>query len=325
MLNRLNITLEKFMPLMTPTAVVVGVLLSAELKDFRFLVTWIFAAMTFSGSLGSNFRDLGRVIRQPSPIAANLLILHLVMPLNGWGASRLIFPGDLLTQTGFILLFVIPTGVVSMVWVSIYKGNTSLTLALILLDTLLSPLIVPGSLSLLVGARVHMDVWGMMKGLLWMVVIPSLIGMALNQATKGKVKTSWGPRLAPFSKLGLFAVVAINSSVVAPYLKSISTGFLVILALALVTAAIGYALGWLICLPLKWGRENIVALTFNSGMRNLSAGAVLAITFFPPPVVLPVISGMLFQQIMASMFGYLLGRRDARLGRTVPGASSKSA
>lgn len=312
MLIRVNKWLEKVMPFITPTAVLVGIVLSAWLKDYRYLVTWIFAGMTFIGSLGASFTDLGKVVRQPWPIVVNLTILHLVMPILGWLAAKLMFPGDVLTETGFILLFAIPTGVVSMVWVTIYRGNLALTLALVLVDTLLSPFITPAILSLFVGAKVQIDVWGMMKGLLWMVVIPSFLGMALHQLTGGKVKSSWSPNLAPFTKLGLFTVVAINSAVVAPYLKKAGSGLIFTIAAVFVTVAIGYILGWLVSKLLGWGRDVTVAMTFNSGMRNLSAGAVLAISFFPPPVALPVISGMLFQQILASVFGAALHKAESR-------------
>lgn len=312
MLTRLNKSLEKLMPVLTPAAVVTGLLFSAWLHDYRFLVAWIFAGMTFAGSLGSSFADLKKILQHPQPILVNLIILHVIMPLVGWITAKLIFPGDLLTEIGFILLFAIPTGVVSLVWVTIYKGNVALTLALILLDTIISPFVVPYTLSLFVGAHVNMDIWGMMKGLLWMVVVPSILGMALNQSTKGRVKTVWGPKLSPFSKLGLFVVVAINASVVAPYIKDAGSSLISLVAAVLVAVTFGYALGWAATWLLHWEHRDTVALTFNSGMRNLSAGAVLAITFFPPPVVLPVIAGMLFQQIMASLFGFGLGRTAAK-------------
>ncbi|MZQ81457.1 bile acid:sodium symporter family protein [Paenibacillus sp. 5J-6] len=320
MLIRLNKTLEKAMPFITPTAVAVGLIGSVWLHNLSFLVPWIFAMMTFFGSIGSNFKDLQKVMMHPLPIIANFIILHLAMPLLGWGAGSLFFPGDDLTQTGFVLLFVIPTGVVSLVWVTIYGGNIALTLALILLDTLLSPFIVPLSLSLIVGAKVHMDQWEIMRGLFLMVVIPSLIGTFLNQWTKGKIKTTWGPRLAPFSKIGLFVVVAINSSVIAPYLKNMNGQLVKIIVIAFASATIGYLAGWLVSRMMKWEREVTIALTFNSGMRNLSAGAVLAISFFPPPVALPVVAGMLFQQILAAVFGQRLAKSYGINGHTAKAA-----
>jgi BASS family bile acid:Na+ symporter len=308
MINKLNKALEKFMPFLTPTGVALGLIFSAQLHSYSYLAIWIFAAMSFAGAIGSNFKDLGKVMMHPLPIVINFVILHMLMPLVGWAVGSIFFPGDDLTQTGFVLLFVIPTGVISLIWVTIYKGNLALTLALILLDTLLSPVIVPFSLSVLVGAKVQMDVWDIMKGLMYMVVIPSIVGMAMNQLTKGKIKLVWGPNLAPFSKLGLFVVVALNSAVVAPYLSQMNSKLVAILLLALICAPIGYTAGWMASRAFKWSPQVTVALTFNSGMRNLSAGAVLAVSFFPPPVALPVIAGMMFQQIIASIYGTRLGK-----------------
>ncbi|MES7204618.1 bile acid:sodium symporter, partial [Cutibacterium acnes] len=143
-----------------------------------------------------------------------------------------------------VLLLSIPTGVVSLMWVSIYKGNTALTLTMILIDTMLSPFLVPWTLSILVGAKVQMDVYGMMSGLFWMVVLPSIIGMLLNQWTRGALKREWSPRLAPFSKLGLAVVVAINSAVIAPYFIDMSFRVIWIAAVCMLVVVCGYIAGY---------------------------------------------------------------------------------
>lgn len=113
-----------------------------------------------------------------------LLILHLLMPLLAFGTGTWLFPDNPFYVTGLVLAFVIPTGVTSLIWVTIYRGNIVLTLSIILLDTLLSPIIVPAVLKWLVGSSVEMDVLAIMKGLLWMIVIPSRIGMGFNQWMK---------------------------------------------------------------------------------------------------------------------------------------------
>lgn len=41
---------------------------------------------------------------------------------------------------------------------------------------------------------------------------------------------------------------------------------------------------------------------FNAGMRNIAVGVVLATTYFPSKVAMPVVFGMLFQQVLASVF-----------------------
>ncbi|EKN66193.1 hypothetical protein BABA_17332 [Neobacillus bataviensis LMG 21833] len=308
MLQKINKQLEKAMPLLTPVSVVLGVLLSAYLQDLVFLIPWIFAFMSFAGSLGSNFKSLKVVLNHPFPVFLAMLILHVLMPLWASGIGHIAFSDDIYTITGLILGMAIPTGITSFIWVSIYKGNISLVLAVILIDTLLSPVLVPLSLSLFVGQRVELDFISMMKGLLGMIVIPSIIGMVLNQATKGKINVQLGSRLAPFSKISLGIVVMLNGSVVAPYLKNINLKLVGISVAVLFIAMTGYLFSFLLGRWMKRDRDTVITLTFTGGMRNISSGVVIAVSFFPPAVAVPVVVGMLFQQVLASTIGHFLDR-----------------
>ena len=313
MLQTLNSKLEKLMPFITPSAVLIGVLFSGHLSPLTFMVPWVFAFMTFSGSLSSNFHSLHKAFKYPLPLLAALFILHLVMPLWAFGVGHLIFPEDGLTITGLLLAMVIPTGITSFVWVSIYRGNIGLALSIILIDTILSPFIVPASLSLFVGQKVEMNSVDIMTGLLFMVVIPSLVGMLCNQITEGKIKDTLGVHLSPFSKIGIGIVVAINSSAVAPYLRHIDSKLILIACSVLFIALSGFTLSWLLASFLKQGRDTRASLLFTGGMRNISAGAVIAVQYFPAPVAVPVVIGMLFQQVLASLFGFLFHKKEMKV------------
>jgi predicted Na+-dependent transporter len=292
--------------MITPASVIIGVLFASYLKDYAYLVPYIFAFMTFAGSLGSNFKSFKEAISHPVPILAAIVLLHVVMPLWALGVGHLTFNGDSYTITGLVMVMAIPTGITSFIWVSIYKGNIPLTLSIILIDTFLSPFIVPLTLSLIVGQKVEMDVWGMMKGLFGMVVIPSLIAMFLNQMTKGKSKEVLGPPLAPFSKICVGITVVLNGAVVAPYLRNVNLKLMGILLVVFFVAVTGYLFSFLAAKFMKRDRETVVSLIFTCGMRNISAGAVMAISFFPPQVAVPVVVGMLFQQVLASLNGAAL-------------------
>ncbi|MFB6499294.1 bile acid:sodium symporter family protein [Bacillus haynesii] len=312
MLQTINKTLYKIMPLLTPLSVVSGVLLADYFNGLAGLVPWIFAFMTFAGSLGANFQSLKTAMVHPLPMLLALFVLHIFMPVLAWSTGHLVFSGDSLTITGLTLGVVIPTGITSMIWAAMYKGNIGLTLSIILVDTILSPFIVPFSLSILAGAHVEMDVIGMMKGLVGMIVIPSLLGMLVNQFSIPERTARLSANCAPFSKIGLAAVVAINSSVVAPYLKNVDLKFLTIAVTVFLVAFTGYLTAWLIGRLMKRPQEEIVALIFTGGMRNISAGAVLATGFFPPQVAVPVVIGMLFQQVLAALFGHLIARSELK-------------
>jgi predicted Na+-dependent transporter len=308
MLQKLNKQLEKVMPLITPASVLLGVLLSVYIQDFSYLIPWIFAFMTFAGSLNSNFKSLSDVVRHPLPIFAAMILLHILMPIWAWGIGHITFQDDIFTITGIVLGMAIPTGITSFIWVSIYKGNIPLTLSIILIDTLLSPLIVPYCLSLLIGEKIEMDIVGIMKGLVGMIVLPSIVGMLLNQFLKGDVTKKLSTTLAPFSKISIGIVVMLNGAVIAPYLKNINFKLISIIFVVFFIAATGYLFSFFIGKLIRSGRDTIVSLTFSGGMRNISAGAVIAVTYFPPAVAVPVVVGMLFQQILASFTGHFLAR-----------------
>lgn len=112
------------------------------------------------------------------------------------------------------------------------------------------------------------------------------------------------------------SVVAINGSVVAPYLADFNWKLAGLAVIIIFLASFGYALSYFIARLLGWNEADQVALVFNGGMRNISAGAVLAVSYFPPPVAVPVVLGMVFQQMLASLTGYLLGRRSQLLQKS---------
>ena len=113
-----------------------------------------------------------------------------------------------------------------------------------------------------------------------------------------------------------------NSSKVAPYIRHL-TGERVAAALCiLILAASGYLLGYGAAAVLGMDRENKVSVMYGAGMRNISAGAVIAAEYFPGEVLFPVMIGTLFQQVLAATLGTLLfskGRESGRKNGTAAG------
>lgn len=91
---------------------------------------------------------------------------------------------------------------------------------------------------------------------------------------------TWPSKLAPFSKICLIFVVTSNSSKVSPYMKHLNGERLEVAATILVLAAGGYAIGWLIAIFTKQNKQSTVSMIYGSGMRNISAGAVIAGAYF---------------------------------------------
>jgi len=219
---KLNAVLEKLMPVITPFSLIMGVAFSSFFIKLQPLVPWLFALLTFSGSLGSGFKDIKNAAKNPLPFILSLSILHVLMPVIALGTGKVLFSGNPDIVTGMVLEFSVPAAVVSLIWVSIYKGNTALSLSILLIDTLLSPFITPLTIKLLLGSNVTIDSGDMIKDLIFMIAIPALLAASLNHFTKGMVKQTLSPRLAPVSKLCLMVVIMSNSSKAAPLFKSMT-------------------------------------------------------------------------------------------------------
>ena len=241
-----------------------------------------------------------------------MLMLHIAIPAVACGLGHLMFPDNMNLITGMVLEFSIPTAVASMMWVSIFEGNSSLSLSLVVIDTVLAPFIIPFTLHFLIGSNVSIDVGGMMKELLYMVALPAVAAMCLNQLSHGKVIETWSKKLAPFSKMALMFVVTSNSSKVAPYIRQMNLQRVAVAAAILVLAAGGYFLGWLIAKLTHQDQKTTISMVYGTGMRNISTGAVLAVAYFPNEVVYPVMIGTLFQQILAAISGKVLTRKKEK-------------
>ena len=57
---------------------------------------------------------------------------------------------------------------------------------------------IPATLKILLGSAVTIDPARMMRELIFMVALPAVVAMVLNQITDGKVMETWPGKLAPF-------------------------------------------------------------------------------------------------------------------------------
>ena len=116
MLDKLNVFIQKYIAILTPLSVVLGVLLENIGQNLLFLVTWLFAFMTFAGSLHMKFKDVKIFVKHPVLIVFTIVFLHLLMPLWVYFLSTIVFDDHLLI-VGFVLSVAVPTGVTSVIWI----------------------------------------------------------------------------------------------------------------------------------------------------------------------------------------------------------------
>lgn len=293
---------KKWMPVVIILCLIIGIAFSEPLGRLQFLVPFLFAFMTFTGALNSNFRQLFDVARHPLPLIISLLVVHIVIPLVALFVSNLCFKVYPDVVTGTVLEFVVPSAVASVMWCTITGGNIALTLSILIIDTLIAPLTVPLSLQLLVGSHAQVNVMGMMRDLTWMVTVPALVTMLLNQFSKDRVGKKLSPVMAPYGKMALIIIITINSTQIAQFILHMNFIQMEVIIIILLLAFLGYLIGWLIALLMHQDVGSAASMTFACGMRNISAGAVISAAYFPAGVMFPVMTGTLFQQILAAFF-----------------------
>lgn len=300
------------MAFVSPTCVVLGVLFPDQLSVLRPAVTALFAFMTFQSSLSNTFGNLARTVRRPAPLVATLLLATALMPCAACVLATALFGASPNLVCGIVLEYSVPVAVVSAMWTNMLGGDPALSLATILVSTVAAPVTIPLTLHLLLGQTVEVDAARMMGEMVVSIALPALAGTLLNDASRGRAARDLSPVLSPAGKIALVLVILSNSTGVAPYVRALTPQLVGVMAFICAFSVGGYALGLAAARLMRRPREQEVSMTYLVGMRNISAGAVIAAEYFPGEVMFPVVIGTLFQQVIAACFGTVL--RRARRG-----------
>jgi predicted Na+-dependent transporter len=291
---------ERRMIFFIPASLVLGFLFYRWFDSWAVAVPYLFAYITFVMALDCNARQLVHTLRFPIPILLTLLLVHGAAPYLAFQLGRLLFGEGSPYIIGLVLFTVIPLGVSSVIWVKMVGGKIPLTLSLIIIDSLLSPFVVPWLVHLYFGESISFDTTKVMLDLMKIIVIPTLLGVAMNGLTQGRALQWTGFVASPLSKLAFSMVVLINAAVIAPLVHTFKADLLLLITASVTIILAGYALGWLGARYL--GDPAIIrTMTYTAGIKNISLGIVIGIAYFEPKAVIPIVLTILIQQPMATL------------------------
>ena len=297
-----NAWLGKKMFLLVLSALIIGFILKVPDSSLvRGLLVSLFAYMTFVTSLGTSLKSFVQVIGKPWIPIFILLLIHIVTPIAAWLLGNLFYSDAPQMKLGLLVAAAIPVGVTSVMWTALAQGNIPISLVAVTLDTIIVPALLPVYFNIIIGQTVDINYISLVIQLLLMVTIPSIAGMLFFDWTGGKTAGFSKGVGGITSKLALFIIMLFNGSLVSPAISwSIDTVQMIIVALIMVISA--YALGYTgsLCIPNR-SRDITMAMIYSVGMRNASCGLVIAITYFPPAVAVPIALLMLFQQPIAAV------------------------
>lgn len=284
----------------------------ADSPLLRIIVVGSFAYMTFVTALGTSLKEFLRVLKKPVVPIWILVLIHVISPLIAWLAGLILFPLEPNTQLGYLVGASTPIGVTSVIWTALTQGNVSIALVAVTLDTFIVPVMLPFFFKIVIGQALQIDYVQMMVQLLLMITIPSLLGMALHDYCSGILTpaiTSVGNFI---SKIAFFIVIFINAAIIGPDITWDMSTFKIILTTMLLVIG-GYMTGFLGSYVFKnRSREMTLAMIYCVGLRNASFGMVLALSFFPRSVAVPITMFMLFQQPFAAIIPHLFKKTTER-------------
>ena len=299
-LQALNTWMTPKMPLLILGALALGLLFPDQIGLLCPAVSALMMFQTFANSLGSSVQDLGRVLSHPKPVLITMLSLHLLMPLAALGIGSMCFPDQPLYTLSLVLMEGSPAAVSTLMWIVIGGGSVELCLSIILLDTMLSPVILPLTLRLLCGSVVELDTFGMIRDLFVMIVVPAALAMVLCRLLGQSICAKAKQRLSPFSKLALLVIICANVTRCAPFLHELNRELVLLLCITLAMRLIGLGLGFLLSTLFRFPYPVELTVTVNSSMRNNAAAATLAAQYFPSEVVFSPSVSPLFSHLITT-------------------------
>ena len=198
----MNITdIWQILALLAAVALAIGLRFSPTLRGYQF-TAWIIAAVTagmlfptetlkfnlsnkliviqavmFGMGTQMKLADFKGVMKMPWAVAIGVFGQFTIMPLVGWGLTKVFHFDDPEIAAGIILIGACSAGLASNVMAYIAKANLALSITMTSVTTALAPILTPMWMKLLVHESVKVEAFAMMMEIIKMVIVP--IGAAL--------------------------------------------------------------------------------------------------------------------------------------------------
>lgn len=292
---------QAYMPYLSIGCLVAGLLLGPGAAGLSAAVPALFAIISFNSGLGMRVRDLRTLRERPWVLAVQMATLHVAAPCLAWAVASLFYDAEAIM--GFVILAMMPVSASSILWVGIFRGNITLAMAFILVDTLAAPFLIPPVLQLFSDASVQLEPLRMLGGLALMLFFPSLLALVCNRISNGAVQQKAGKAFSLMAKLSIFGILLINGGVTSRFFADMDWYLFSLVVMTFVLYGLLYAGNFVVGRLLFPAKEDAVAFMICMSMRSLTMGMVIATTYFSPLATFIIVLGMFFQQPMSAYAG----------------------
>lgn len=302
--------ISKYMAVLVLVCVVLSLLFPAVLQPIPTkTINYLLGVVMFGMGLALNLQDFKIVFSRPKDIIIGCMAQFTVMPLLAWGLAK-VFQLDEALALGVILVGCCPGGTASNVITYLAKGDLALSVGMTGVSTVLAPLLTPLLTWALAGKSIQVDVTGMLLSILWVVILPIVLGLIIKSLWP-KFTEKAMDYLPAFSSVAIAFTVSIVISANAS--KLLASGFLIILVV-MCHNLFGLGLGYLIGRLLGMSEPKKRAVSIEVGMQNSGLASSLATLHFAayPMATIPGAIFSVWHNISGAIVAWLYTKKDIR-------------
>jgi len=294
---------------------IIGISLADPISSGRFLIDPILAIIMFAMGLTLRISDVTLALKKPLAIVLVVAGQFICMPLVAVFVSWILqLPPEL--AAGVILVGAVSGGVTSNVVTYLARGDVALSVAMTSVSTLLTPIVTPVIALLLAGQYMAVDGGGMVRTVVFVVLLPVIVGIALRHFAAAPVLRIL-PSLPWVSVIGASVLVAILVAGAADLI--VKVGIIVFVAALMhnvIGMVVGYALAALAKQPVKVRRTMAIEI----GIQNAGLAGGLAAQYMSPVSALPGAVFSILMNVTGAIYAAWCRYRDRR--ETLQGASA---
>ena len=308
MMKKLCQYLSEYMGVLVLAAALLALIFPNVLQQIRpTFINYLLGVVMFGMGLTLNLTDFKIVFSRPKDVITGCLAQFTIMPLLAWVLAT-VFRLDEALALGVVLVGCCPGGTASNVITYLAKGDLALSVGMTAVSTLLAPLLTPLLTWALAGKTVDVDVAGMLLSILWVVILPIVVGLTVKWIWP-KFTEKATDYLPAVSSIAIALIVAI---VIGANASKLMAGGLVIIVVVVLHNLCGLSLGYLIGRMLGLSEPKKRAISIEVGMQNSGLASSLATIHFAayPLATIPGAIFSVWHNISGAMVAYLYRKNN---------------
>ncbi len=295
---------------------IIGPLFSKHiLKSLKSFILPSAFIMLWASMITMKIESFAKSFKQPKQLIVGNIMSLIFAPLLMLPLALVFASKSPKIYAGLVLAGIAPPGGFVTYWSMLLNANMGLAVSLTLTTFIVSLFLIPWGMKWLVGSKIPVNVVSLFYKILILVVGPFILAMISRRLIVRKKGEKNMGKFKPW-----FSLI---SSLMALYLVfagiSVKAEFLILhwqtLIMPIIGAFLYYALAyplsyWILHKLFKFTLYDSIPLVYGTSTKNLSIAMGLAAAAFGPLTLLGVVTCMIFQMPMASLWHKYFAKKE---------------